>query len=89
MLDGMLIKKGTNLEEYGFTLGHDDYYFISLNCIESNDLEQQLYLVVDKKGNLMIQSQIEPIRKKHLQWQDSMYASPSILVKMIKDGVVE
>ena len=79
-----------DLNNSDFKKGYDGWWYMDLNCVEKNELEQQAYLIVNEDKEVLLQTQIEPIKDYTKgQWQDEIYELPKALIQMIKDGVID
>jgi len=86
----MKIKQGTDLTKYGFEEWVNGVWHKECELLETendNDFGSELSLIVED-NELRLYHTTENISKR-LTWNSSVFEIPSVIVKMIKDGVIE
>ena len=79
----MKIRKGTNLTKYGFEQWSNGVWYLPLETLETNAVENEVSLIVEDNELRLYEH-----TAKNNEFE-SVFEIPSALIRMIRDGVVE
>ena len=83
----MLIKQGTDLSKYGFKQWASGIWYLNCKPLARTDEHSDLSIIVED-NELRLYHTLENFSTDNT-WLDSVFEIPSVVVKMIKEGVVE